>query len=138
MRPRWLDSVHRAWMLYHLAGPHFAFLYEPPPESEWVTLDCETTGLDVHRDQIISIEARASRKLFTGGFILLNGSMTVTPGTTRQRHLLEQMWLCHFAQPPWGAEPARKGPTGALWLAKARRHASLRADDVESSAWGRT
>ena len=49
MRPRWLDSVHRVWMLYHLADPDFAFLYEPPPAGEWVALDCETTGLDVNR-----------------------------------------------------------------------------------------
>ena len=54
---RWLHSVYRGWMLYHLADPHYAFMYDPPPDGEWVTLDCETTGLDVRRDQIISIGA---------------------------------------------------------------------------------
>ncbi len=44
-------------MLYHLADPNFAFLYEPPPDGEWVALDCESTGLDVQRDRIISIGA---------------------------------------------------------------------------------
>jgi len=57
MRPRWLDSLRRVWMLYHLADAHFAFMYDPPPDAEWVALDCETTGLDVHRDQIVSIGA---------------------------------------------------------------------------------
>ncbi|MDM0115981.1 3'-5' exonuclease [Variovorax sp. J22R133] len=57
MTPRWLDAVRRRWMLYHLADARFAFMYDAPPEDEWVTLDCETTGLDVRRDQIISIGA---------------------------------------------------------------------------------
>ena len=57
MRPRWINAARRGWMLYHLADPRFSFLYDAPPDDEWVTLDCETTGLDVHRDQIISIGA---------------------------------------------------------------------------------
>ena len=54
---RWPASLRRSWMLYHLADPHFAFMYDPPPEGEWVALDCETTGLDVRRDKIVSIGA---------------------------------------------------------------------------------
>ena len=55
--PRWLDSLRRWWLLYHIVDKHFAFMYEPPPENEWVALDCETTGLNVHRDRIISVGA---------------------------------------------------------------------------------
>ena len=54
---RWFDTVRRGWLLYHLADAHFSFMYDLPPDGEWVSLDCETTGLDVHRDQIISIGA---------------------------------------------------------------------------------
>jgi DNA polymerase-3 subunit epsilon len=50
-------AVWRRWMLYHLADERFAFLYDDPPEGEWVTVDCETTGLDPHRDRIVSIGA---------------------------------------------------------------------------------
>ena len=57
MTPRWLGALRRRWMLYHLVDAHFAFVYDAPPEDEWVTLDCETTGLDVRRDRIISIGA---------------------------------------------------------------------------------
>ena len=57
MTPRWLEPLRRGWLLYHLTDPHFSFMYDAPPVGEWVALDCETTGLNVHRDQIISIGA---------------------------------------------------------------------------------
>jgi len=54
---RGLGALRRGWMLYHLADEHFAFMYDDPPTEEWVALDCETTGLDVRHDQIVSIGA---------------------------------------------------------------------------------
>jgi DNA polymerase III subunit epsilon len=53
----WLSALRRGWMLYHLADPRFAFMYDDPPANEWVAIDCETTGLDVRQDQVISIGA---------------------------------------------------------------------------------
>lgn len=52
-----IESLRRHWKLYHLAEPEFAFLYDAPPADEWVTVDCETTGLNVNKDQIISVGA---------------------------------------------------------------------------------
>jgi len=54
---RGLGALRRGWMLYHLADEQFAFMYDDPPAEEWVALDCETTGLDVRRDQIVSVAA---------------------------------------------------------------------------------
>ncbi len=52
----WL-SLKREWMLYHLGDQRFRFMYDPPPDDEWVSVDCETTGLNPRTDRIISIGA---------------------------------------------------------------------------------
>ena len=64
----WLNWLRRRWMLYHLVDAHFSFMYDAPPAGEWVTLDCETTGLDVRKDKIVSIGAVriVGNRLLTG------------------------------------------------------------------------
>lgn len=52
-----IAAFKRQWLLYHLGDPRFRFMWDPPPPDEWVALDCETTGLDVRRDEIIAIGA---------------------------------------------------------------------------------
>ena len=53
----WLAQAKRAWQQHHLNNPEYAFLLEPPPPNEWVSLDCETTGLNRRSDEIISVGA---------------------------------------------------------------------------------
>jgi len=40
-----------------LRDPAFAFLFDEPPEGEAVAIDCETTGLDPKRDDIVTLAA---------------------------------------------------------------------------------
>ena len=54
---QWAGALKRTWMLYHLGDPRFGFMWDAPPENEWVALDCETTGLNVRTDDIIAIGA---------------------------------------------------------------------------------
>lgn len=40
-----------------LRDPEYAFLFEPPPPDEAVSIDCETTGLSVRKDDIVTVAA---------------------------------------------------------------------------------
>jgi DNA polymerase-3 subunit epsilon len=53
---QWQD-LRRWWLRYHMGLPEFAFILDPAPAKEWVSFDCETTGLQVGKDEIISIGA---------------------------------------------------------------------------------
>ncbi len=53
----WFAALERQWLLYNLENPQFRYMFAPPPPNEWVALDCETTGLNVNTDEIISIAA---------------------------------------------------------------------------------
>jgi DNA polymerase III subunit epsilon len=45
--------IHRRF----LRDPDYRFLFEPPPPGEAVSIDCETTGLSVRKDDIVTIAA---------------------------------------------------------------------------------
>ena len=52
----WLDGARQRWQKGQIK-PEFGFVFDDPPEDEYVSLDCETTGLNVRSDDIISIGA---------------------------------------------------------------------------------
>ena len=54
MLPRW---IKRPYHLARLKDPAYRFLFEPGPEDEAVSIDCETTGLDLRKDDIVTIAA---------------------------------------------------------------------------------
>ena len=54
---RWLAALRRNWRLHQLKDPRLSFMWDAPPENEWVALDCETTGLNIRTDDIIAIGA---------------------------------------------------------------------------------
>lgn len=65
---RYLKSTYD-W--YKLKDRSYEFLFEPPPADEVVSVDCETTGLNPRKDDIISIAAiriKGSRILTSEAF----------------------------------------------------------------------
>jgi DNA polymerase III subunit epsilon len=90
----WLASLERHWLLYHLENKNFRFMFDPPPENEWVALDCETTGLNVTTDEIIAIAAVriVGNRVLTSERLelLVRPKRRVSAESVRIHHLREQ------------------------------------------------
>lgn len=90
----WLAWMTRQWLLYHLNDRKFRFMFDPPPQNEWVALDCETTGLDVNTDEIISIAAVRidGNRVMTSERLelLVRPERRVSPESVRIHQLREQ------------------------------------------------
>ena len=68
MTPRWFALPFRRT---RLRDPAYGFLFEPGPADEAVAIDCETTGLNPRRDDIVSVAAipiRGARILASAAF----------------------------------------------------------------------
>jgi DNA polymerase-3 subunit epsilon len=57
VRERLLFLLKRQWRRWRLRDRDWLYLLDDPPADEWVSIDCETTGLDRERDEIVSIGA---------------------------------------------------------------------------------
>src|SRR5436305_815847 len=89
-----LAWLRRRWDRARLKDPAFDFLFEPGPEGEAVSIDCETTGLDPRRDDIISVAAvriRGSRILASERFeATLRPSRPINPEAIKVHRLRER------------------------------------------------
>lgn len=52
-----LRSLRHWWQRKKLLDDHYAYLFAPPSQAGVVSIDCETTGLDANKDEIISLAA---------------------------------------------------------------------------------
>lgn len=52
-----LLGLKRRILLHLLRDPAYRFLFEPAPPGEVVSIDCETTGLNTRKDDIVTVAA---------------------------------------------------------------------------------
>jgi DNA polymerase III subunit epsilon len=87
-----LLAIKRRVYRYLLRDPAFRFLFDEPPPGEAVAIDCETTGLDMRRDDIVTVAAvrlRGSRILASERF-----EATVKPGARMKAEAIKVHRLC--------------------------------------------
>jgi DNA polymerase-3 subunit epsilon len=52
-----LERLRRNWLRRRLKDEAYAFLFDPEPPGELVSIDCETTALDIERAQLLAVAA---------------------------------------------------------------------------------
>ena len=52
-----LKNLMNTWRRKKLKDQKFSYLFDEPPHDEYICLDCETTGLNPKKDEILSIGA---------------------------------------------------------------------------------
>ena len=57
-----LKNLMNKWRKRNLKDERFLYLFDEPPHDEYVCLDCETTGLNPKKDEILSIGAVIIKK----------------------------------------------------------------------------
>lgn len=50
-------NLINSWRKKNLIDKKYEYLFDTPPKDEYVCLDCETTGLNPRKDEILSIAA---------------------------------------------------------------------------------
>ena len=95
MLPRWIKRrYHRA----RLKDTSYKFLFEPGPEDEAAAIDCETTGLDPRKDDLVTIAAikiRGNRILTSERFeATLRPSVKINPEAIKIHRLRERRRCC--------------------------------------------
>ena len=95
-------SILKKWQRKKLFDKKYDFLFNEPPHGEWVSLDCETTGLNPKKDEILSIGAvliKDNKILMRKTFnIFVKPSKNINPESIKV-HLLREIDLQNAVEP---------------------------------------
>lgn len=68
-----LKKLINKWRIRNLKQKDYLYLFDEPPQDEYVCLDCETTGLSPKKDEILSIGA----VIIKGNKILIRETLNI-------------------------------------------------------------
>jgi DNA polymerase-3 subunit epsilon len=93
-----LRGLRRRFLLHRLRDPAYRFLFEPSPPGEAVSIDCETTGLNTRKDDIVTVAAvkiRNNRILTSQRFeAIVKPRARLHPDAIKVHRLREQDVAC--------------------------------------------